>query len=97
MGEYYMPQILKIGPYVVYFWSNEGAPLEPVHIHITEGQATAFATKLWVTSTGKIIVANNNSKIPEAILRRMIRILEGNSDYIIERWLTQFGEIRYYC
>ena len=30
MGEYYMPQILKIGPYVVYFWSNEGAPLEPV-------------------------------------------------------------------
>ena len=25
MGEYYMPQILKIGPYVVYFWSNEGA------------------------------------------------------------------------
>ena len=25
MGEYYMSQILKIGPYVVYFWSNEGA------------------------------------------------------------------------
>ena len=92
-----MPQILKIGPYIVYFWSNEGDPLEPVHVHITEGQANAYATKLWVTRAGKIIIANNNSKIPDHILRRLIRVIEGNSDYIVERWLTHFGEIRYYC
>lgn len=24
-----MPQELKIGPYTVYFWSNENEPLEP--------------------------------------------------------------------
>lgn len=29
-----MPQILRIGPYSIYFWSNEGDPLEPVHVHI---------------------------------------------------------------
>lgn len=92
-----MPQILRIGPYVVYFWSNEGKPLEPIHIHIIEGRPTALATKLWVTSSGKIIVANNNSKIPEFVLRRLIRALEGNIDYITEKWLEQFGEIRYYC
>lgn len=23
-----MPQILRIGPYSIYFWSNEGKPLE---------------------------------------------------------------------
>lgn len=26
-----MPQIFKIGPYIIYFWSNENDPLEPVH------------------------------------------------------------------
>ena len=25
-----MPQILRIGPYSIYFWSNEGDPLEPI-------------------------------------------------------------------
>ena len=92
-----MPQILRIGPYIVYFWSNEGNPLEPVHIHVTEGKANAYATKIWVTSTGKLIVANNNSKIPERILKRLIRVLEGNTAYIVERWLSHFGELRYYC
>ena len=27
-----MPQLLRFGPYRVYFWSNEGLPLEPVHV-----------------------------------------------------------------
>ena len=29
-----MPQLLKIGPYMLYFWSNEPYPLEPVHVLI---------------------------------------------------------------
>ena len=36
-----MPQIFRIGSYIVYFWSNEGIPLEPVHVHIAEGRASA--------------------------------------------------------
>ena len=27
-----MPQIFSIGSYVVYFWSDEGEPKEPMHI-----------------------------------------------------------------
>lgn len=92
-----MPQILRIGPYIIYFWSNESMPLEPVHVHIAEGRAYANATKLWITSAGKVIICNNNSDIPERILRRLIRILEGNTDYIIEQWKEHFGEIRYFC
>ena len=56
-----MPQLLRIGPYSIYFWSNEGDPLEPIHVHISEGRATSTATKLWITSTGKVILSNNNS------------------------------------
>ena len=53
-----MPQIFKIGPYIVYFWSNENDPLEPVHVHIAEGRASANATKLWITSAGRQKVKN---------------------------------------
>lgn len=92
-----MPQLLRIGPYIVYFWSNESNPLEPVHVHIAEGRANSDATKLWITSTGKVIVCNNNSQIPDKVLRKMIRVIEGNSDYIKDKWLEIFGEIRYFC
>lgn len=36
-----MPQLIKIGPYIVYFWSNEGYPQEPVHVHVREGKPSA--------------------------------------------------------
>ena len=92
-----MPQVFRIGPYIVYFWSNENDPLEPVHVHIAEGKATKNATKLWITSSGKAIVCNNNSKIPDGILRKIVRIIEGNSTEIVEQWIEHFGEIRFYC
>lgn len=92
-----MPQLLRIGPYSVFFWSNENKPLEPVHVHISEGRATPNATKLWITSTGKVVLSNNNSKIPEKILKKLIRIVEANSLDIINEWLNHFGEIRYFC
>ena len=92
-----MPQLLRVGPYTFFFWSNEGGPLEPIHVHIAEGRATANATKIWITKAGKALLCNNNSKIPDPILRRMMRIIEGNSTYIMEQWLEQFGEIQFYC
>ena len=39
-------QIFRVGPYSIYFWSNENNPLEPIHVHIAEGKATANATKV---------------------------------------------------
>ena len=86
----------QIGPYSIYFWSNEGDPLEPIHVHVSEGRASATATKIWITSTGKTILSNNNSKIPEKILKRLMRMIEANSSDIIDEWLNRFGEIRYF-
>ena len=40
-----MPQIFRIGPYSIYFWSNESDPLEPIHVHISEGRATSMPQK----------------------------------------------------
>ena len=92
-----MPQVLRIGPYSIYFWSNENNPIEPVHVHISEGRATPDATKIWITETGKTLLCNNNSKIPDRILRKLTKVIEANSARIIDAWKVQFGEIKYYC
>lgn len=60
-----MPQVFKIGSYWVYFWTNEGDPLEPVHVHVSEGRPVENATKIWITRSGDTLLANNNSKIPQ--------------------------------
>lgn len=55
-----MPQLFKIGSYIIYFWPKESDPLEPVHVHIAEGRATANATKIWITNSGKALPCDNN-------------------------------------
>ncbi|MBN3009854.1 DUF4160 domain-containing protein [Ruthenibacterium lactatiformans] len=92
-----MPQIFRIGPYLIYFWTNEGVPLEPVHVHISEGIPSSNATKVWITKTGKCLLANNNSKIPTKTLRVVLSILEARSGEIIERWADYFGQPKYFC
>lgn len=92
-----MPQIFRIGSYVVYFWINEGAPLEPVHIHVSQGVPTANSTKIWITRSGKCLLCNNNSRIPSRILHYVEAVVEARADEICEKWTDTFGEIRYYC
>lgn len=92
-----MPQIFRIGPYLIYFWTNEGVPLEPVHVHISEGIPSSNATKVWITKTGKCLLANNNSKIPTKTLRVVLSILEARSGEIIEKWADYFGQPKHFC
>lgn len=92
-----MPQVIKVGAYTIYFWLDEGRPLEPIHVHIAEGVPRANATKVWLTQSGKAMLANRHSDIPATDLRKLVRIVEANADLIREKWLDYFDEIRYYC
>ena len=92
-----MPQGFKIGSYWVYFWSNEGEPREPIHVHISQGSPQANATKVWITKAGKCLLANNNSDIPNVALRNIMRIIEARSSEVINKWYSFYGEIEYYC
>ena len=92
-----MPQVFRIGSYWVYFWTNEGDPLEPVHVHVTEGAPTAHATKIWITRAGKTYLCNNNSHIPPHTLRNIMRIVEARSAEIVGKWEDYFGGVRFYC
>ena len=92
-----MPQVFRIGSYWIFFWTNENKPLEPVHVHISEGKPSPNATKVWITAAGKTLLANNNSNIPAIALRNIMRILETRSEEIITKWIEYFGEAEYYC
>ena len=92
-----MPQLFRFGEYVIYFWSNENDPLEPIHVHISKGKPIANGSKIWITKTGRALKANNNAKIPEHILNSFVKMIEVNSEEIIQKWKEQFGEISYYC
>ena len=92
-----MPRIFKIGGYLVYFWSNESEPLEPIHVHVSTGEPSEKATKIWITQRGKCLLCNNNSRIPSRTLRDIMEIIESRSQEIIEKWYSYFGQIRYYC
>lgn len=91
-----MPQIFKVGPYTVFFWANESDPLEPLHVHVAE-RASQNATKIWITATGKCYLCHNKSRIPDRILRDLMRVIEARSEEIKTRWLAFFGEVSYFC
>ena len=51
-----MPQLFKIGSYLVYFWINESQPLEPVHVHVSKGKPTPNADVIgkWKETFGTV-------------------------------------------
>ena len=92
-----MPQLFRIGEFIVYFWSNEGMPAEPVHVHIARGDPTSFATKVWITQDGRALLCNNLSSIPKYELRLILRAIEANSGRIVKKWAEHFENVRFYC
>ena len=92
-----MPQVFKIGGYLVYFWLNEGEPLEPVHVHVAEGTPVKNGTKIWLTKAGNALLCHNGSEIPFNKLRIIIEIIEARHEEIEKLWIRKFGTISYYC
>lgn len=89
-----MPQMLEIFGYKIFFWSNEGRPLEPVHVHISK-HPHSNATKAWILSDGKVVLANNNDCIPDKLLNKILKTVEDYSDLIIREWVKSFNAVSY--
>lgn len=91
-----MPSLFRIGGYTIYFWSNEN---EPIHVHIAEGKPTPNATKVWLTSTGGCILANNNGKIPQKTLNSIMEVISAQFFMICRSWKEHFctDHIDFYC
>lgn len=92
-----MPQLFRMGSYIIYFWSNENLPPEPVHVHIAERVPSKNGTKVWITHDGGALLCNNNSRISRRVLNLLLRAIEANSQMITQKWLEHFETIRFYC
>jgi hypothetical protein len=76
-----------------YFWSNEtsGERLEPIHIHISKGNPSANATKIWIKQDGSVELCHNNSNLSPTELSRSMEYIKANSNTIIAEWYRHFG------
>ena len=92
-----VPQVFKIGGYIVYFWVNENDPLEPIHVHVAEGKPAKNGTKIWLTKAGGGILQNNNSNIPERQLRYIMQIISARHVDIVAKWKEVFDKVEFYC
>ena len=80
-----MPVILRLDGYTFFFYSNEGDPREPIHVHVRRGGSEA---KIWLEPTIGVAESKGfNSREQSAILRIVIihRIL------IEKAWRVYFG------
>ncbi len=68
-------------------------------MHISKGKPSINSTKVWITKTGGCILANNNSKISEKELNRLLEIILLYYFKIVSKWKETYGqdELRFYC
>ena len=92
-----MPSLFQVGGYKVYFWSNEND--EPIHVHVCKGKPNSNATKVWLTSTGGCVAANNGSRIPQFDLNKLLEIIAAQYFLICSEWKSHFKEeqIKFFC
>lgn len=57
------------------------------------------ATKVWLTKSGDCILSNNNSKISENDLNKILKSIRYNFFYIVSEWKAFYGinEVKFYC
>ena len=97
MGGFALPSLFVIGGYRIFLWSNENG--EPIHVHVCKGVPHAGATKIWLTSKGGCVVAQNNGDIPTRILNELMEIISAQFEFICAKWRTFYhvDSIQFYC
>jgi hypothetical protein len=81
-----MPSILRYKGYTIFFYSSEGVPREPAHVHVRGHGGVA---KIWIEPQ---VMSAQSSGIPAKSLRELVRVAEDNRDYFIDRWKEYFDD-----
>ena len=77
-----VPTVLRREVFRVFFFSDEG--WEPPHVHVERGGG---AVKYWL----KPVAMAYYRSMTFMELRRSMRLVEENRDYLLERWHDYFG------
>ncbi len=75
-----MPTVFRHRGFRFFFYSNEGTPPEPVHIHVEKDNLEA---KFWLIP--EVRVAYNDG-YDARTLRELLEIVEANKDRIERAW-----------
>ena len=80
-----MPTVFKVGGFRFFFYSNEGDPREPAHIHIRSGKAVA---KFWLRP--EVSLAESQG-FDARTLNQLARLVMQNRAVIERAWHEHFG------
>lgn len=74
-----MPNVLRVNGYRFFFFSNEGDPVEPVHIHVRKGSAQA---KVWMDP----IETESSWGFNPREIREIMSIIEQHHKLLVDKW-----------
>ncbi len=80
-----MPLVFRWNGLRFHFYSNEGDPREPLHIHVNRGEADA---KFWLYPTVERVYSHG---LTARELRQDTEEIERRSDEIERAWNEHFG------
>ena len=81
-----MPVMLRHGGLNYFFYSNEGQPPEPPHIHVRGGGRDA---KVWLQP--EVLIEDSYGFNPSE-LSNIIRIVSENREHLLRAWNDYFGD-----
>ncbi|MDX5362794.1 MAG: DUF4160 domain-containing protein [Pseudazoarcus pumilus] len=80
-----MPVIFRYRGFRFFFYSNEGNPREPVHVHVRGAEGEA---KIWLQPA--VTVANSEG-FDARTLAELVRVVENNTELIERSWHEYFA------
>ena len=81
-----MPVILRYKGFRFFFFSNEGEPLEPLHVHVRKGECVA---KFWIKP---VVALDDAYGFHASELREIADVIEENQELIERCWHEHFGD-----
>ena len=83
-----MPTVFRYKGFRFFFYSNEGSPREPVHVHVLGDDGDA---KFWLHP--QVTLADSDG-LDARTLRELLRVVQDNAALIERAWNEHFGDGR---
>jgi len=77
--------VLRYKGFRFFFYSNEGSPREPVHVHVRAGGSEA---KLWLEPQVRVAASYG---FDAATLRELVEVAQAKREIIGTAWHEYFG------
>jgi hypothetical protein len=87
------PTQLRVPPYRIFIWSEENqASFEAPHVHVAKGRVGRsgyLEAEIWL---GPPVAVKQAGGYADRELRKILRIVEENQEFLLGRWRDQFDQ-----